>query len=445
MKAILRSLSFSFCALCFIASAQRSPSGSDWPNWRGPGRDGVSAEKNLPASWAPSGDNLAWRVPYGSRSGPIVLGDHVYLLNSTGKDATLQERVQCFHADTGKLLWEHKFNVYQSDVPPHRIGWSSPAGDLSTGNIYALGVGGVLLGLTWEGKLLWERSLAEDFGLVTTHGGRTVSPVIEGDLVIMSGVTSSWGANARASHRFMAFDKKTGETVWVNNPGGRPFDTTYAPPIAATINGTRLLIAGGSDGALHAMKPQTGEPVWSYTVSKRGLNTGALFYNNNAIVTHSEENLDSSEMGLIAAIDATAKGPLGKQHVKWAFKGFQGGYSSPILDGDRVLQADNGANLFAFDVNTGKELWRQNLGTIQKSSPVLADGKIYVGTENGKFFILRARQDKCEILDQDLLGTPEQPEPIIASPAVSRGRIYLASMDALYAIGKKANAPLPYT
>ena len=88
----------------------------------------------------------------------------------------------CFNADNGKLLWEHRFNVYLSDVPPHRVGWASPVGDPATGNVYVFGVGGTLLGLTRDGKVLWERSLGEDFGLLTTHGGRTVSPIIDGDL-----------------------------------------------------------------------------------------------------------------------------------------------------------------------------------------------------------------------------------------------------------------------
>ena len=409
----------------------------DWAEWRGPNRDGVSTEKNLPVKWSPTGDNLAWRAPYGGRSAPIVMGDRVYLQNSAGKGETLQERLMCFNADTGKLLWEHRFNVYLSDVPPHRVGWASPVGDPATGNVYVFGVGGNLIGLNRDGKVLWERSLAEDFGLLTTHGGRTVSPIIDGDLLIVSGVTFQWGQHGRGAHRFMAFDKKTGETMWISAPGGRPYDTTYAPPIIVNVNGTRLLIQGGSDGFVYAIKAQTGEPVWKMEISKRGLNTGVVVYNNLAIITHSEENLESSEMGMMLAVDATAKGEVKKDQIKWSSYGWQGGFSSPVLDGDRLYQVDNGANIAAFDVNTGKQLWLKNLGTIQKASPVFADGKLYVGTENGKFYILRPSATGCEILDEDQLGTEQQPETIIGSAAVSNGRVYFASDSGLYAIGKK--------
>jgi len=429
----LISISLNFCLALSIFAF------SDWAEWRGPARDGISNEKNLPVKWSPTGENLAWRAPYGGRSAPIVMGDRVYLQNTAGKGELEQERIMCFNADTGKLLWEHKFNVFLSDVPPHRVGWASPAGDPTTGNVYVLGVGGSLLGFNRDGKVLWERSLGEDFGLLTTHGGRTVSPIIDGDLVIVSGVTFQWGQHGRGAHRFIAFDKKTGETMWVSAPGGRPYDTTYAPPIITNVNGTRLLIQGGSDGFVYAIKPQTGEPVWKIEISKRGLNTGVVVHNNLAILTHSEENLDSSEMGMMLAIDADSKGEIKKDQVKWSTYGWQGGFSSPVLDGDRLYQVDNGANIAAFDVNNGKQLWIKNLGTIQKASPVLADGKLYVGTENGKFYILKPSATGCEILDEDQLGTEAQPEAIIGSAAVANGRVFFASDSGLYAIGKKTS------
>ena len=430
----LISIILNICLMVTVVAA------SDWADWRGPARDGVSSEKNLPVKWSPSGDNLAWKAPYGGRSAPIVMGDRVYLQNAAGQGETLQERVMCFNADTGKLLWEHRFNIYLSDVPPHRIGWASPVGDPSTGNIFVFSGGGSLISLNRDGKVLWERSLGEDFGLLTTHGGRTVSPLIDGDLVIVSGVMFMWGTHGRGGHRFVAFDKKTGETMWISSPGARPYDTTYAPPIIANINGTRLLIQGASDGFVHAIKPQTGEPVWRIEVSKRGLNTGVVVRGTTAILTHSEENLDSNEMGRMVAVDATAKGDLKPEQIKWTNKGWQGGFSSPVLDGDRLYQIDNGANIAAFDVNTGKQLWLQNLGTIQKASPVFADGKLYVGTENGKFFILKPSATGCEILDEDPLGNATHPEAIIASAAVANGRVYVVSEAGLYAIGKKSTS-----
>jgi outer membrane protein assembly factor BamB len=420
--------------------------GADWPEWRGPARTGVSAETGLPSSWSPAGENLAWRVPYGGRSAPVVFGDHLYLQTSSGGEATLQERIICFNADTGKLLWEHRYNIFTSDVPPHRIAWSSPAVDPSSGHVFAISGNGLLMSLTRDGQLVWERSLAEEFGMWTTHGGRMSSPIVDGEQLIVSGLTFGWGPHAGGAHRFISFDKSNGQVLWMSAPEGRPTDTIYANPFVADVNGMRTFFSGGSDGAMHALKIATGEPIWNWRVSQRGLNTAALVLGSDVIVSHSEENIGTSEMGMLAAVPAGSKGTLTDKDARWLERGVQAGYASPVSDGQRIYVLDNGGILLAFDAQTGKRLWSEHLGTIAKASPVLADGKLYVGTENtgdagGKFFIVRPHADRAEILDQDWLGTPQKSELIIASPIVARGRIYLTSMDALYAIGPKGTPP----
>src|SRR3989454_6479028 len=238
---LLAALILSCGLLTSAQQARRVPLG-DWPEMRGPNRNGTSQETGLIDKWALNGQNFLWRAPYGGRSAPIVMGNRVCVQNPSGRGPTLQERVMCLDADTGKVIWEYKFNIFQSDVPPHRVGWASPAADPETGNIYAFGVGALALALNKDGKLLWERSVGEEFAAFTTHGGRTMSPLIDGDLVIVSAAISSWGTAANRSHRLVALDKRTGDIVWVANPGGRPYDTAYAAPTIAGINGLRLLI-----------------------------------------------------------------------------------------------------------------------------------------------------------------------------------------------------------
>jgi outer membrane protein assembly factor BamB len=429
-------------ALALLLPAAAALSGSDWPEWRGPARTGTSTETGLPTSWSPSGENLAWKAPYGGRSSPVVFGDRLYLQNTVGAGATEQERLLCLNADTGKLLWEHRYNIFTSDVPAHRIAWSSPAVDPASGHVFAISGNGLLMSLSRDGKVLWERSLAEEFGMWTTHGGRMSSPIVDGNQVIVSGLTFSWGQYAGGAHRFISFDKSSGQILWVSAPEGRPTDTIYANPFVATVNGVRMFFSGGSDGAMHALKANTGEPVWNWLVSKRGLNTAALVVGDDVIVTHSEENIISNEMGMLAAVPTSSTGVLADKGARWLVRGVQAGYASPVSDGERIYLLDNGGVLLAFDLKSGKELWKQTIGTIAKASPVLADGKLYLGTENtgdagGKFYIIKPGPDKAEILDQDWLGTPQQSEQIIASPIVARGRVYVTSMDALYAIGPK--------
>ena len=415
----------------------------DWPELRGPNRDGSSRETGLIDKWALNGENFLWRVPYGGRSAPIVMGNRLYVQNPAGRGTDLQERVMALDADTGKVIWEYRFNLYQSDVPPHRIGWASPAADPETGNIYALSGGAEAIALSRDGKRLWSRSFGEEFAAFTTHGGRTMSPVIDGNLVIVSAAVSNWGASALRSHRFIALDKRTGDVVYVANPGGRPYDTAYASPIVATINGMRLLISGLGDGGVHAIKTQTGEKVWSFPMSKRAINTGAVVRGNDVFVSHGDENLEGNELGMVAALDGSQTGDL--KATRWAVKGIEFTYSPPLIDESRLYQIDNSSHLKAFDTASGKELWDLALGTAQKAAPVLADGKIYVGTDNGTFHIIRPHADRGEMLSEVELpnsvssccGSEGTPEQILAGAAVSRGRIFFVSSDAVYAIGSK--------
>lgn len=422
---------------------QRRVAMGDWPEQRGPNRDGISKETGLPDKWAINGENFLWRAPYGGRSAPVVMGNHLYLQNPSGRGADEQERVMCLDPDTGKVVWEYKFNVFQSDAPAHRVGWASPAADPDTGNIYAIGAGGFMVALTKDGKPIWHRSIGEEFGAFTTHGGRMTSPMVDGNLVFVSLAVSTWGKESNRAQRILALDKHTGDIVWVSNPGGRPYDTAYAGMNIATINGERLLIMGLGDGGVYAMKPATGEKVWGKVVAKRGLNTSVVVNGNTVIISHGDENLDSTERGMIAAIDGSEKGTI--KDYKWAVRGFSGGFSSPILDGDRVYQVEDGSKMIAFDAVTGKELWKQQLGTVQKAPPVLADGKLYVGTESGKFFILRPHSDRVDILSEvdfpiskySCCSEEGAPEQVLAGAAVSRGRVFIVSSDAVYAIGSK--------
>src|SRR5207244_10971950 len=120
-------------ALVLVVSVVTSAQGprrvalGDWPEARGPNRDGVSPETGLVDRWALNGQNFLWRAPYGGRSAPIVMGNRVYVQNPSGRGPTLQERVMALDADTGSVVWEDKFNICQCDVPPHRVRLPSPA------------------------------------------------------------------------------------------------------------------------------------------------------------------------------------------------------------------------------------------------------------------------------------------------------------------------------
>jgi len=150
-RVVVAAALFLICALGLSAQGPHRVAVGDWPDMRGPNRDGTSRETGLIDKWEPNGDNFLWRAPYGGRSAPIVVGNRIYLQNPSGRGKDLQERVMALDADSGKRIWEYKFNIFQSDVPPHRVGWASPAVDLETGNIYALSGGAQVVALSRDG------------------------------------------------------------------------------------------------------------------------------------------------------------------------------------------------------------------------------------------------------------------------------------------------------
>jgi outer membrane protein assembly factor BamB len=328
-------------------------------------------------------------------------------------------------------------------VPPHRIAWSSPVGDPATGRIYIMGGSGVFLCMDINGKVLWRRSLEEEFGLTTTHGGRTVTPVVYGDMVITSGITSSWGTQARGAHRYLAMNKMTGEILWFSQPGGTPYDTCYPTALVGRFGGKELLVDGGADGAIYAMKALTGERVWYYPFSKRAINASVATDGQRIFAAHGQENYDTNTMGRVVALDPARGGDLDRGSEAWRSDGLMVEFPSPVYYKGRLYTIDNGSNLITLDAATGRELWRQTLGTIQKASPVVAGGNIYVGTENGKFYIIEPGDNGCRILDSDQLSEVAGEEEILASVAAAHGRIFLVSTDHIYCIGSKGLPPIP--
>lgn len=415
----------------------------DWPYWRGPEQNSISRETGLPEKWNPKGgegSNLLWkRDDLGTRSTPIVMHGKLYVL-ARAEPGTLREgeKVVCLNAETGETIWENRFNVYLSDVPDTRVGWSCVVGDPETGRVYAQGVSGPFLCIDGEtGETLWQHSMHEEYGLVTTYGGRTNMPIIFEDLVLISGVTVSWDELARPAHRFLAFDKMTGELVWFNGTRISPYDTTYSAPFVTTFDGEAAMVFGSGDGQIWALQPRTGKHIWNYPISRRGLNTSPIVVDNIVYTGHSEENLEGTAMGAVVAIDGRQKGDLTGKH-KWFNYEVPVGKSSPLMIDGRLYVVTDSANLLIFDPETGEQIARQSLGTVMRSTPLYADGKLYVCTNDGRFYTLEPTEKGVKILFRTRFPVGEQSD---GSPIASHGRIYVPTSAALYCIGFKDAEP----
>jgi outer membrane protein assembly factor BamB len=406
----------------------------DWASWRGPAQTGVAYERGTPDS----AKDVLWRAPFGGRSTPVILRGRVYGIGLAGEGVMEQERVFCLDLATGSPIWERRFNVFHTDIPNTRVGWSSLVADPETGNVYAFGVEGLLIAFDRDGKILWSHSLTETAGRISGYGGRVMTPIVDEDRLVISFLNSSYDAHAVGAHRYLALDKRTGAMLWWGAPGGRPEDTTYSIPVVSVIDGRRLLIGGNADGGIYAMLARTGEKVWGFQLSQRGINSSVVVDGYRVYATHSEENRDSTAMGRVVCIDGRGKGDVTKTHEIWRQDGVEAGYASPLLHDGRLYTMTNSGLLNCFDANTGKDLWTFTAGRSGKGSPIWADGKIYVAPVNSRFLILQDAGTSCKRLDMLPIKSEGQGQvEMFGSPAVSEGKVLFFTTKEMICLGRR--------
>ena len=415
---------------------------ADWPDWRGPLQNRHADGTSFVDSFDPeNGANILWKNDAaGGISTPVILGGRLFTL-VRHKPGTVDEaeKVLCLDAVSGKILWENIFNVYLSDVPSERVGWSSLVADPVTNTICAHGVCGVFTAIdAATGKTIWNRSLHEEFGFLSTYGGRTNIPVIFEDLVIASAVVTGWGDTARPAHRFLGMDVRTGSVRWMNGTKELPEDTTYSTPFLATLAGQAAVVFGSSDGSVWNFQPRTGKAVWNYKLSRRGLNVAPLIDGDTVYISQAEENLDNTTMGSATAftgstvhdgnaVDITSTATL------WQTKGVMDGRAMPVMLGKKIYFIDDGAKVFAIDKATGAVMGRPQklLGTIVRATPLVANGRLYVCSTSG-WHVLEPTAAGLKFVNRMRL---EEDDEVTASPIACNGRIYLTTGARLYCLG----------
>jgi outer membrane protein assembly factor BamB len=438
-----------------------------WLNWRGPEQSGVSREKGLPTKL--DAHHPLWEVDFPGQSAPVITGNRLYINGYLGDGPDLQEVTACFDADTGKQIWQHAENDFLSDTIYLRYATSSPTIDPETGNIYAQHTQGLLMAFSPDGKLLWKHSMMEEFGRLTFPNSRTGSPVVDHELVITRGITSAWGAHGAAGDRFYAFDKKTGELVWSSAPGDRPQDNTFSNPLLDIWEGKRVLYTAGGDSTILAINARTGEPLWRFPFAKAGakggINAALIRHRNSLIAVHESENLDSSEIGRMAAFRIPASAEVKPTnafipHVfgatnfeVWRQPSVGSLASSPVLVGNTVYEVTGTGDLCSVDATTGRLHWKKKLGIEQRqSSPFFADGLLYIGVyvtlkdseagaqkdadsvANGDLVVLRPGADGAEEVSRTQVTGR-----CYGSPIGYNGKVYLQTDKKLYCFGKAGN------
>jgi outer membrane protein assembly factor BamB len=435
-----------FGAALFLATFAigNSADGRDWLHWRGPEQNGVSREKNLPESFDPAKKekgNVLWQAPFGGRSAPLVLDGKLYLIQGTGTGVNEGEQVVCLDEKTGKLLWTFRVNVFHTDIVSSRLGWTSLTADPASKTVYAHTTAGLVLALNPEGKLLWSRSLTEEFGRISGYGGRIVTPIFDSGFCIVGMVNSAWGDHARAASRFVAFDGKTGEIAWWADTPSPIRGTYYSSPVVGVIGGQRLLISGGADGYLHAFKVRTGERVWSYRFSAGIINGSPIIDGNLVYCHHGEENPEGGPIGRVICVDASQIDPKTKSpKLVWEFnKAKRFGLASGAIADGRLYLPDDSGELFCFDAKKGKVLWSERYGTEVRGAPLIADGKLYIFDVKGNLVIWGLEGDEPP-LNQQFSYKFRRPDGLLnetnGTIIAVNNRLYFTTSTDAFCVGK---------
>ena len=383
--------------------------GGDWPQFRGPGRDGLSAETGLLRAWPAAGPRVIWRRPLGDGfSGIAIVEGRLYTMMAEGDS----ELAACIDPDTGKEVWRAtlgpKFVEQFGDGPratPTVVG----------GLVVALSSRGKLFALKAEdGSKVWEVDLVAAFGSKVPTWGFSGSPLVDGDLVIVEG----GGAEGKA---FQALDKRTGQTKWTSQNGG----AGYASGIAVTIGGVRQMIFSRSGGEVVSLLP-TGELSWKHAWKPGGI-AMPLFVPPNRIFASTVD-----DAGSILLEVGTESGKVSAREV-WSSRAMKNHFSSSVLVGDHIYGFDN-ATLKCMTAATGEQRWVQR--GFGKGTLIAADGLLIVLGDQGALVLVEATPEGYREKGrfQALTGKAW------TAPSLSGGRLYLRDQDEIVSLDLSSSA-----
>jgi outer membrane protein assembly factor BamB len=421
---------------------------ADWPQWRGPRGGGIAPDATLPIRWSAT-ENVAWKAPLGGVgvSTPIVSGDRVYVtsqlgsgvrrpgnhprLVQSGDPTALGERpleaappddgrtfflIEAFARRDGKRLWQRRIEADGELTPVHeKHNLASPSPVTDGTLLFAWFGTGQLIALDRAGAVVWERKMARDYAPFEITWGHSSSPTLYEDSVILL------CDHAPASY-LVALDKRTGKERWRADRGkGRASYST--PLVVETSTGPELIV--NSSERVDGYDPRTGALLWytgepnRFPIPSPVVQDGIIFASRGY------------RSGPYMAVRAGGRGDVTSTHVAWRIATGAPYVSSLLYYEGAVYMANDVGVLTAVDAATGERFWQERVAGVFSASPVAGAGHVYFMSENGDTFVVKAGRPP-QIVGRSPLG-----ERVIASPAISDGRIFLRTDRHVIAVGRQ--------
>lgn len=402
-------------ALAFALLLFAEVQAEDWPQWRGPGRDGAYHEAGLLESFPAEGLKTRWRVDAGwGFSSPIVARGRVYLADSELMKPAAKERIRCFEEATGKTLWTHSYDVTYPDWafdPAQEIGpVATPVAE--AGKLYALGRTGHLFCLDAQtGAVLWQRNMEKDFQTAFSAG--MPSPLIEDDLLILF-------VGGKPDACVVALDKATGKEVW------RALDEslTFSSPIVIASGGQRQLIVWTQE-SVTSLAPATGETHWRQrllTNSDYAVST-PVFNKDRLLVGGLMFQMDSDKPG------ASVLWPKSRAPARRVFSNT----STALFQDDYVYSAKSSGELVCVDASSGEQVWESKEVTDLKNGASIHltpnGDSVLLYTDRGELIRARLSPEGYKEVSRAALLEPTFPfggrNVAWTAPAFANGHIFV--------------------
>lgn len=420
-----RPISFAAFAALLLAAGSAAWS-ENWPQWRGPRNDGVSAETGLPTTWSRS-ENVIWRTPLPGPAGstPIIWDDRIFLTSAQDKDLLLL----CLSTD-GKVRWQRKVTTGSETVRGDEGNYASPSPSTDGKHVWTLMGNGILACYDFEGSEVWRRDLQEDYGPFRVQFGLASTPVLDEGRLYLQLLNSNYAT-------VLALDAATGKQIWKQS---RPSDAigeceqSYASPMLYRSGKEAFLLTHGCDYIV-AHRLSDGAEIWRCGgMNPKGKYNPTLRFVASPVAVPGLIVVPSAKNGPVLALRPSGSGDITETRSAHAWTRSENtpDVPSPLVHDGLVYLCRETGILICVDASTGEEIYQHRCHSQRhRASPVYADGKIYLTARDGVVTVVKAGRD-FKILASNDLG-----ESISASPAISGGRIYLRTFDALYAIGKQ--------
>jgi len=388
----------------------------NWPSFRGPQGSGISAYTNIPTGWnGKSGEGIIWKskVPLPGHNSPVVWNDRIFLSGANKE----RRQVYCFDADSGKLLWQVEI-INPASAAAREIeldkdtGYAAPTVATDGNRVFAIFPTGDVGCFDFARKKIWSRSL----GVPDSAYGYASSPAIYQNRLLIQYDQATADDN---KSRMIALDTFSGMTVWETK---RPVPNSWTSPIVAEIDGRSQLITCGDPWVI-AYDPQNGTEIWRVDCLGTDVAPSPIYAGGLVFGIHPYTKL--------VAIRPTGRGDVTKTHIAWKAEDGIPDICSPVSNGKLIFTLETQGKLTCYKVSDGKKLWEEDLKTNFTSSPSLVGDRLYLLSEKGVMFIIKAGSKYME-LNKSELG-----ENCYASPAFADGRLYIRSNKNLYCIGKK--------